>query len=263
MTNGSPVAANKTLIGIPTGLNLLPDSPFKAKNSLVHHPMFEHQRIKRLLRTLPREFVEIRAVQTVATNDGTYLRGEMLKNADPVASFERLEEQPTWILLHKTWIYDADYRQLLNEYLGELSEQSEEIARGISDFGCWMFLSSGKSLIHFHCDSDQSFLNQIWGSKTIFVYPTRILPECVLEWTVHTGEQGQTYNPEYEAQMFPPVELNPGESVFLPLYAPHRVINDDSICISWNVGFHTRRSTRRTKIHLINRELRSLGVCRR
>jgi len=58
----------------------------------------------------------------------------------------------------------------------------------------------------------------------------------------------------------PTCVLNPGDSVFLPLYGPHRVINDDVPCISWNVGFNTRKSLRRKKIHLVNLELRKLGL---
>jgi hypothetical protein len=124
-----------------------------------------------------------------------------------------------------------------------------------------MFLSSGKSVVHFHADPDQSFLNQIQGSKTVFVYPVDVLPEPTIEKLVYSNNQGHvTYSPSYESSMFPPAHLAPGESVFLPLYAPHRVINDDGVSISWNVGFHTRSSRKRRAVHLVNLELRSLGL---
>src|ERR1043165_5798351 len=85
-----------------------PVSPFMLANSLPSHPLFESERIKRLLRKMPREFVEIRAVESRGAEDGNYIRGELLREADPVETFERLEEHPAWMLLHQTWVHDSD-----------------------------------------------------------------------------------------------------------------------------------------------------------
>jgi hypothetical protein len=239
----------------------LSEAPFKIKNSLVGHPLFEDNRLKRLLRTLPRDQVEIRAVQLLGGEDGGYRRGELLKGADPVDTFERLAEKPTWILLHQSWIHDPEYAELMRRYVRDLSETIAGVDDDVSDLGCWLFLSSGKCVVHFHADPDQSFLNQIRGSKTVFVYPTKILPESTVERLVYTGNQGVvTYEPEYEAAMFPPVPLTPGETVFLPLFAPHRVTNDGGVSVSINVGFHTRESRRRRSVHLVNLEMRRLGL---
>ena len=237
------------------------EAPFKIKNSLVGHPLFEDNRLKRLLRTLPRDQVEIRDVQLLGGDDGGYRRGELLKGVDPVDTFERLAEKPTWILLHQSWIHDPEYAELLRGYIRDLSETIAGVDDDVSDLGCWLFLSSGKCVVHFHADPDQSFLNQIRGSKTVFVYPTKILPESTVERLVYTGNQGVvTYEPEYEAAMFPPVPLTPGETVFLPLFAPHRVINDGGVSVSINMGFHTRESRRRRSVHLVNLEMRRLGL---
>src|SRR5262245_28874738 len=238
----------------------LPEAPFKIKNSLVAHPLFEDNRLKRLLRALPRGQVEIRAVQLFGAIDGGYRRGELLKSADPVDVFERLAEKPAWMLLHESWIHDPEYAELMGRYVRDLSETIAGVD-DVSDLGCWLFLSSGKCVVHFHADPDQSFLNQIRGSKTVFVYPTKILPELTVERLVYTGNQGVvTYEPEYEAAMFPPVPLASGETVFLPLFAPHRVINDGGISVSINVGFQTRESRRRRNVHLVNMEMRRLGL---
>jgi len=238
-----------------------PDLPFKIRNSLASHPLFEPERIKRLLRTVPRQQIEIRMVQTRDTNDQKYVRGQRLDNIDPVEAFARLEEQPTWMLVHESWIHDRDYNDLVNAYVAELAEHCEEMQGGVYDIGCWLFLSSKSSVVHFHSDPDQSFLNQVKGSKTVYTYPAKVLPESSIENLVRSSDQGAvTYFPEYEKSLNPPVVLNPGDSVFLPLYGPHRVINDDVPCISWNVGFNTRKSQRRKKIHLVNLELRKLGL---
>lgn len=238
----------------------LPDAPIKLRNGLSEHPLFEPERIKELLRRLPAQHTEIRSVETAGADAGGYARGPRL-DVDGVEAFEGLETRRTWMLLHETWKYDTDYKQLLEDYLEDLGARFPIIRRGIHDMGCWMFLSSGSSVVHFHADGDQSFLNNVRGGKTVYVYPTAILPETVIENLVHKQDQGEVvYDPAYEAHMHEPVHLGPGESAFLPLYAPHRVTNDDTLCISWNVGFHTRDSRRRRNVHLVNRDLRSMGL---
>lgn len=239
----------------------LSEAPFKLKNSLSGHPLFEDNRLKRLLRMLPRDQVEIRTVQLLGADDGGYRRGELLKGADPVDTFERLAEKPAWMLLHESWVHDPEYAELIAQYFQDLSEMIADVGDDVSDIGCWLFLSSGKCVVHFHADPDQSFLNQIRGSKTVLVYPTRILPESTVERLIYTGNQGVvTYAPEYESAVFPSIPLAPGETVFLPLFAPHRVINGDGISVSINVGFHTRESRRRRNVHLVNLEMRRLGL---
>jgi hypothetical protein len=249
------------LIQFGRGLMDFPDLPFKIRSSLPSHPLFEPQRIKKLLRTVPREHIEIRAVKTRDANDGSYERGERLNDIDPVQAFERLEEQPTWMLVHESWIHDRDYHALAQAYVAELAENCAEMQDGIYDLGCWLFLSSRSIVVHFHADPDQSFLNEIKGSKTVYTYPSRILQESTIENLVYTHNQGVvTYSPSYESALNPPMTLNAGDSVFLPLYAPHRVINDDLPCIAWNVGFNTRKSLRRKRIHIVNHELRKYGL---
>jgi hypothetical protein len=236
-------------------------APFRLRNALADHPLFEPERIRRLLRTLPRRVVEVRRVETSDAQSGTYRRGPLLEDADPVAAFDALEERPTWMLLHETWKHDPDYARLLHDYLRDLREGGGELGAPLSDMGCWMFLSSGRSVVHFHADPDQSFLNQVRGSKTVFVYPAEVLPEEVVEQLVYFQDQGVVrWKEDYEARMYPPTHLAPGESVFLPLYAPHRVVNDDGVCVSWNVGFNTRASRRRRAVHCVNLELRHLGM---
>lgn len=253
----------RSLVQLPNGCKSLSNltDPFTFSSSLIDHPLFEEGRIKQLLRTLPRDVIEVRAVQTTANDDGMYQRGPLLVDADPVDVFERLEAQPAWMLLHHSWEHDGDYARLLKEYADALATQCPELEEGISDLGCWMFLSSGRSVVHFHADPDQSFLNQIRGSKTVFVYPRAVVPDSQVEDLVVTYDQKSvTYRPEFEGAMFPPVHLEPGDATFLPLYAPHRVINDDGVCVSWNVGFHTRRSRFLRDVLFVNHEMRRWGM---
>src|SRR5262245_12780722 len=251
------------LIKIPRGRHVSSESAFKARNSLAGHPLFEKQRIELSLRRLPRHEIEIRTVQSQNHKYRGYSRGEVLPNANPLRTFERLGETPRWMLCHNLWMYDPEYRELMHQFAVDLIDTFPGMGdlSDLSDLGCWLFISSGRIIVHFHADPDQSFLNQISGSKTVYVYPAKILPEPSVENLVYLYDQNAVkYQPEYEQTVFPPVKLGPGDSAFLPLYAPHEVVNDDEVCVSLNIGFHTRLSRRRRAVHFVNFEMRDLGL---
>ena len=248
-----------SLIEIEKKHDYLPDSPFKTRNHLDKHPLFETNRVKELLRSLPRNCVEIRLSQSTSTHDGNYRRGIVLEDEDPVEAFEKLQERPRWILLKSVWLNDKEYAQMIKEYIQELSSHFDDM-KDLSDFGCWIFLSSPHSVVHFHMDTDYGFVNEIRGSKKVFIYRPETLDEYEREKVAYTHQQDQVYKPEYEKFLFPSVDLNGGETAFLPLYAPHRVVNGDSVCIAINIGFHTKKSRRQKKVHMVNFDLRSLGL---
>lgn len=258
----TPSASSPALVRRdPTTPPALGDAPFVLPNTLHDDPLFGDERIKALLRRLPRERVEVRRVAVDPDPASGWKRGPLDRDVDPVAAFEGLASRPTWMLLHDTWKHDDGYRDLLHRYLDDLRAVFPGLRGALSDLGCWMFLSSGRSVVHFHADPDQSFLNQVRGGKTVFVYPARVLPERTVEELVYAYDQGVvTFDPAYEASAFAPVHLVPGQSVFLPLYAPHRVVNDDTVCVSWNVGFNTPASRRRRDVHCVNLELRRMGL---
>ena len=248
------------IIHLTQQVSTFPQEGFKVPNGLETHVLFEPERIKKLLTRIPRENIEIRQLQSTASDDNLYVRGERLTEIDPIECFESLEQTQRWMLLHDSWMHDKDYDDLAHDYINEIRNHFDEINPGVSDLGCWMFLSSGNGVVHFHADPDQSFLNQIKGSKTLYLYPGNMLEESIIEELLYTGNQGAViYHSEYEASC-QAISLGPGDTAFIPTYAPHRVINDSNMCIAWNVGFNTRNSLRRKKIHLVNRKLRNLGI---
>ncbi len=246
------------LVTADTPHDRFPPRPVRIRHELVGHPLFSDERLSRLMRRMPPDHVEIRAVTEVG---GDYERRPRLTDVDGVAAFSRLGEQRLWMNLHHVELFDPDYMDLMHELLRGLGLSFREMRPLVFRAGVFLLLSSARASVHFHSDPDQSFLFQIRGTKLAFTYPAAILPEAELERLACTGDHGAAgYRPEYEAEAFPPVHLEPGAGVLLPLYAPHRVENGDETSVSLSLGFHTGHSLRRARIHRVGHELRALAL---
>jgi len=104
-------------------------------------------------------------------------------------------------------------------------------------------------------------LFQLRGRKRIFVYPgdEAHLPERNMEQVVArqtTEELPYTLAFEDDARI---MDLEPGQALTWPLYAPHRVENLDRFCVSLSMDFQTWPSRFRNGALYTNAVVRSQG----
>lgn len=104
-----------------------------------------------------------------------------------------------------------------------------------------LILSSPKARVPYHFDAAGVVLFHLRGRKRVFVYPGDEfhLPEIAMEQVVArqtTEEVPYTRSFEADAQV---VDLEPGQALTWPFYAPHRVENLDRFCVSLSMDFQT------------------------
>ena len=124
-----------------------------------------------------------------------------------------------------------------------------------------LILSSPKARVPYHFDAAGVVLFHLRGRKRIFVYPgdEGHLPERNMEQVVArqtTEELPYTLAFEDEAHV---VDLEPGQALTWPLYAPHRVENLDRFCVSLSMDFQTWPSRFRNGALYTNAVMRSRG----
>lgn len=241
----------------------LPSEPVPARHRLSGHPLFQDERIRDLLRRVPREQVEIRAVETrdVAAAASGYARTERVLHVDPADVFERLGERPFWMNVHHAERFDPEWKDLLGRILSDLAAGFEEMIPEVTEAGAFLLLSSPRAAVHFHADPDHGFLFQLRGTKTVHRWPAAVLPEDVVLRLAETGDHDEVaWRPEYREAEAPPVPLGPGDGIFLPVYSPHRIENGPEVSVSLSVGFHTRRSARIARAHRVRHELRARRI---
>ena len=124
-----------------------------------------------------------------------------------------------------------------------------------------LILSSPKARVPYHFDPAGVMLFHMRGRKRVFVYPgdEGHLPEQNMEQVVArqtTEELPYTMAFEADAQV---MDLEPGQALTWPLYAPHRVENLDRFCVSLSMDFQTWPSRFRNGALYTNAVVRSRG----
>ena len=149
----------------------------------------------------------------------------------------------------------VEYRQIEKTYPG---------LRAVTNAG-QLILSSPKARVPYHFDAAGVVLFHLRGCKRIFVYPgdEAHLPERNMEQVVArqtTEELPYTLAFEQDARI---IDLEPGQALTWPLYAPHRVENLDRFCVSLSMDFQTWPSRFRNGALYTTAVMRSRGVAPR
>lgn len=125
-----------------------------------------------------------------------------------------------------------------------------------------LILSSPRARAPYHFDAAGVVLFHMRGRKRIFVYPgdEAHLAEADMEQMVsrQTTEE-LPYSLAFEADARV-IDLEPGQAVTWPIYAPHRVENLDRFCVSLSMDFQTWSSRLRNGALYTNAALRSRGA---
>lgn len=124
-----------------------------------------------------------------------------------------------------------------------------------------LILSSPKARVPYHFDAAGVVLFHMRGRKRVYVYPgdEAHLPEKNMEQVVArqtTEELPYMLAFEQDAQV---MDLEPGQALTWPIYAPHRVENLDRFCVSLSMDFQTWPSRFRNGALYTNAVLRSRG----
>ena len=124
-----------------------------------------------------------------------------------------------------------------------------------------LIISSPVAKVPYHFDAAGVILFHLRGRKRLYIYPgdEQHLPERNMEQVVArqtTEELPYTMAFEPDAQV---MDLEPGEALTWPLYAPHRVDNLDKFCVSLSMDFQTWSSRMRNGALYTNAVIRSRG----
>jgi len=122
-----------------------------------------------------------------------------------------------------------------------------------------LILSSPGTKVPYHFDAAGVMLFHLRGRKRLFVYPPdeAHLPQAEMEQVImRTTTEELTYRRDFDANA-EVYDLEPGQALTWPLYAPHRVENLDVFNVSVSLDFQTLETRLTRGAHYANGVMRN------
>jgi hypothetical protein len=124
-----------------------------------------------------------------------------------------------------------------------------------------LILSSPATRVPYHFDAAGVVLFHLRGVKRVWVYPATedFLPQEAMEQVImRTTTEELPYQRIMDGAAWR-FDVVPGEALAWPLYAPHRVENQEGLCVSLSMDYQTWGSRITTGAHRANGVLRRWG----
>ena len=125
-----------------------------------------------------------------------------------------------------------------------------------------VIVASPNRITPYHIDSDSNFLLQIAGTKRLNIHDhtdRSVTGDRELEEFFAGDFNGAVYRPEHQFKATA-YRLGPGDGVHIPITAPHWGTNNGQVSIALSLAYDLRSGYRLSKLHQMNRRLRSFDL---
>ncbi|MEO3386308.1 hypothetical protein [Mesorhizobium sp. CAU 1741] len=221
--------------------------------------MFTREAIGRLIERCPARELGIESMDT-DTNNKERLYG-VLGDASGLQALEAIEKGRIWMNIRRVMDWAPEYRRLLDDIFSEFQGRMPGFETFKRNMG--VLVSSPDANVYYHADIQGQSLWQIEGVKRVYLYPRSevfVAGSHVEKILLRETDENMPYEPWFD-DYATVVDLQPGEMVTWPLYAPHRVHNHDCLNISVTMEHWTKDIWNSYAVHYGNGVLRrTLGV---
>jgi hypothetical protein len=176
---------------------------------------------------------------------------------------EAVKRGRLWYNILRLDLFDRKYKEIIETLYSEMAAASPGF-QPLSPVGT-LLLSSPNAMVYYHADAPPTTLFHIRGRKRIWIYPfeERFVSQENMEAIFGSAmDEEVPYSPEFDKEAVC-YDLNPGDLVWWPLNAPHRIENMDNLNVSLSTRYQTTESERRKLLYNSKRFLRKrLGLRR-
>ena len=200
------------------------------QHKLLETGLFSEEALGGLIdRCKPEDYI----VSTMGTNKEVkeWRNGEIV-GISGLEVIQAIKNGRMWLNLHRIMDRDPVYQKVLDQIFSEF----EGKIPGLKTFrrNMTLLISSPNIQVYYHADIQGQSLWQLAGRKRVYVYPPTpafIAPESIEKVLLRETEEEVPYESWYDeyAEVY---ELEAGQMIHWPLYAPHRVENLDCMNIS-------------------------------
>jgi len=236
-----------------------PCTPTHLTHQLVGHPLLEVEALKALSQRMRPESLEHNAavgLKLGIRNDETPENGLSVQE-----TIERIAECGSWVLL-KTIDQDPLYAALMREVLAEIEPVVGASTGPMMRLEGFIFVSSPDAVTPLHFDPEYNILFQARGSKTMTVFPTAdpdIIGDPFFEQYFAGGPRNLPWQEDWAARG-KPIQISPGEAIYVPILAPHWVKTHGEVSVSLSLTWRSEWSFHHADACRFNRRLRARGL---
>ncbi|WP_084355852.1 cupin-like domain-containing protein [Novosphingobium lentum] len=239
-----------------------PNEAVRLTHTMLDHPLLGLDALEALASSLPAACVEYNPGALpigIAPED---IPVSPLGIAETVRTIDR---NGSWMVIKRIEQHPA-YGRLLHALLDELKDIVQPRTGAMERCEGFVFVTSPGSVTPFHFDPEHNILLQIRGSKTMTVFPAD--DEELIDPTVHEAfhlgghHRNLPWQDEFGARG-QPVEIHPGEAIYVPVKAPHWVQNGPEVSISLSVTWRSEWSVAEADARAFNHVLRQIGIAPR
>jgi quercetin dioxygenase-like cupin family protein len=234
-----------------------PEASAELRHRLAGHPLFTLAALKALALRLP-------------VSDMLGCRGDVPVNAGAAGApptgrsvaetIDTIGRCGSWVVMKRVE-QDAAYGALLETLLAEIAPEVRSLTGPMLRREAFVFVSSPGATTPFHFDPEHNILMQLQGTKTVTVLPPgdeRIAPGPAHEAYHLDGSYGLEWRDEL-APLARSVTMAPGDALYIPVKAPHWVLNGADVSVSLSITWRSGWSLRENDAHGCNRILRRIG----
>lgn len=231
----------------------------KLNHRLCESGLFTRDAVARLIERCPQDELGLEAMDEDPAKQER-LHG-ILGEASGIDAIDAIEKGRIWMNIRRVMDWAPEYRELLDSIFGEFQSRMPGFETFKRNIG--VLVSSPDANVYYHADIQGQSLWQIEGSKRVYLYPRSevfMTGRSVEKILLRETDESMPYEPWFD-EYATVLDLQPGEMVTWPLYAPHRVHNHDCLNVSVTMEHWTKEIWNSYAVHYGNGVLRrTLGL---
>jgi hypothetical protein len=234
----------------------------RLQHHLAGHPLMTMERLAELaMRSDPDHVRFHTGERRIGTHMGAILQSDPTRNTLR-RTLDRLDRAGAFVQILGVRS-DPVYRALIDELLDEALPRLPMSDRKLVNRDAAVFLASPGSVTPFHLDHEQNFLCHIRGEKRLYVWDPRdrsVVSEQALEVFYGKGRLPEGIYQDAMLAKAQAITLAPGDSVYMPMGAPHAVATGRDVTVTASFLMNTRTSFDLVETYRANHLLRRLGM---